>query len=176
MSDYYKILGVPVNATEEQIKRAYRVKAKQYHPDVSQSSGSNIRFQLLSEAYQTLVHRDKRRRYDVKLKYGVDTRIRQRKREHYKRYGTSYTKRPGTSFHYSVFRSKKIQKKDKKTIFIENTLFSVMMVIGAFALFFSISDLLAGTWDSIKKGIQGLVFCLIYLVLLIYGWLLYKKG
>ena len=176
MSDYYKILGIPVNATEEQIKSAYRKKAKQFHPDVSQSRGSNIRFQLLSEAYRTLIHRDKRRKYDVKLKYGIETRSRHREREHYKRYGTSTGQKPGTSYHYSFFRSKKKLKKDKKTIFFDNTLFGFMLMIGAYALLYSISELLSGNWDSVENGIQGLIFSVSYLILLVYGWILYKKG
>ena len=110
MNNYYKILGVPVNATEEQIKKAYREKAKQFHPDVSQARDPNIRFQLLGEAYQTLIHKDKRRRYDIKLKYGIETRIRHRDREHYKRYGTSNRPRPGTSYHYNFFKSKRDRK------------------------------------------------------------------
>ena len=175
MNDYYKILGVPVNATGEQIKRAYREKAKQFHPDVSRAPVSNTRFQLLSEAYQTLIHRDKRRRYDIKLKYGIETRIQDRNREHYKRYGTSNRQGPGTSYHYSFFRSKKKLKQDKKTIFFDNTLFGAMLVIGVFALYSSIFYLLSDNWDSVENGIRRLLFSVTYLTLLIYGWWLYRK-
>src|SRR3972149_6077767 len=107
MNNYYKILGVHINASEEQIKRAYREKAKLYHPDVSQSPDSNIRFQLLGEAYQTLIHPDRRRKYDLKLKYGNQTGNQLRDREFYKRYGTSNSVKFGTSYHYNFFRSKK---------------------------------------------------------------------
>lgn len=173
MNNYYKILGVPVNATEEQIKRAYRERAKLLHPDVSRARGSNIRFQLLGEAYQTLIHKDKRRRYDIKFKYGIDTRIRDR--EHYKRYGTSGRQRPGTSYHYNFFRSKRKLKQDKKTIYFDNILFGIMIVIGVFAFLYSISELLVGNWNSVDNGIHGLIFSVSYLFILVYGWVLYKK-
>jgi len=174
MNDYYKILGVPVNATEEQIKMAYREKAKKFHPDVSQVRGSNIRFQLLGEAYQTLIHKDKRIRYDIKLKYGIETRIQDR--EHYKRYGTSGRQRPGTSYHYNFFKSKKKLKQDKRIIFFDNALFSIILMIGVFILLYSISELLSGNWDSVENGIHGLLFSVSYLILLVYGWMLYKKN
>ena len=173
MNNYYNILGVPVNATEEQIKRAYRDKAKRFHPDVSQVRGSNIRFQLLGEAYQTLIHKDKRKRYDIKLKYGIETRIQDR--EHYKRYGTSGRQRPGTSYHYNFFRSKRKLQQEKKTIVLDNILFSIMLIIGAYAFIYSISELIAGNWDSMDNGIHGLIFSVSYLFILVYGWVLYKK-
>ena len=141
MNNYYKILGVPVSATKEQIKRAYREKAKQYHPDVSQVRGSNIRFQLLGEAYQTLIHKDKREKYDIKLKYGIETKIKDRDREHYKRYGTS-SKRPGTSFHYTFFKSKRKQKQDKKSIIFDNALFGIMMLVGGLSFFIQFQNFL----------------------------------
>lgn len=175
MNNYYKILGVPVNATEEHIKRAYREKAKQFHPDVSHVRGSNIRFQLLGEAYQTLIHKDKRRRYDIKLKYGIETRIQDRDKEHYKRYGTSGRQRPGTSYHYNFFRSKRKLKKDKKTIILDNALFSIMVIIGAFAFLYSISEILSGGFASVENGIHVLIFSVSFLIILIYGWILYKK-
>lgn len=176
MNNYYKILGVPVNATEEHIKRAYREKAKQFHPDVSQARGSNIRFQLLGEAYQTLIHKEKRRRYNLKLKYGIETRIQHRDREHYKRYGTSDKQRPGTSYHYNFFKSKKKRKQDKKIIYLDNILFGIMLMIGAFALLYSISELLSDSWASVENGTHVLIFSLSYSILLVYGWVLYKKN
>ncbi len=190
MNNYYKILGVNIDASEEQIKRAYREKAKLSHPDVSKSGNSNVRFQLLGEAYQTLIHPDRRRKYDLKLKYGNQTRRdaingvstsfnktgnELRDREIYKRYGTSNSGKFGTSYHYNFFRSKKRREGDKKFVIFENILFSTMLIIGAFALFFSFSDLLSGSIDKVETGFQGLAFSMIYLFLLIYVWILYKK-
>jgi len=60
--DYYHILGVQKNATEEEIKKAYRKLAHQYHPD--KTGGSADKFKEISEAYQILADKEKRSRYD----------------------------------------------------------------------------------------------------------------
>jgi len=60
--DYYKILGVTKTATEEDIKKAYRKLAHQYHPD--KPSGNESKFKEVNEAYQILSNREKRAQYD----------------------------------------------------------------------------------------------------------------
>lgn len=62
--DYYEILGVDRNATEAQIKKAYRKLARKYHPDVSDSSDAEIRFKEAGEAYEVLKDPEKRAAYD----------------------------------------------------------------------------------------------------------------
>lgn len=62
MKDYYKILGVSRDASEEEIKKAYRRLAHQYHPD--KSGGDEAKFKEINEAYQVLSDREKRARYD----------------------------------------------------------------------------------------------------------------
>ena len=59
--DYYKVLGVPRNATKEDIKKAYRKLAHQYHPD---KGGDEALFKEVSEAYQVLSNDQKRAQYD----------------------------------------------------------------------------------------------------------------
>ncbi len=65
--DYYKILEVPKEADEEQIKQAYRRKAKKYHPDLNPGDlKAEARFKDIVEAYEVLGDADKRREYDLK--------------------------------------------------------------------------------------------------------------
>jgi hypothetical protein len=63
-TDYYALLGVTPSATPAEIKSAYRKLAKQYHPDVNNSSDAAERFREITEAYDTLIDPDRRRRYD----------------------------------------------------------------------------------------------------------------
>ncbi len=52
--DYYKIMGVQRNASQDEIKHAYRRLARKYHPDVSSEPDAERRFKELSEAYESL--------------------------------------------------------------------------------------------------------------------------
>ncbi|MEM4412745.1 MAG: DnaJ domain-containing protein [Candidatus Caldarchaeum sp.] len=69
--DYYEILGVPRNATKEEIKRAYRKLALQYHPDRNKSPDAEEKFKEISEAYAVLVDDEKRKLYDMYGRAGV---------------------------------------------------------------------------------------------------------
>jgi curved DNA-binding protein len=62
--DYYEVLGVPRDASGEDIRRAYRKLARQYHPDVNKDPGAEDRFKEVSEAYEVLRDDEKRERYD----------------------------------------------------------------------------------------------------------------
>lgn len=63
MKDYYKILGVDRNASQDEIKKAYRRLAHKYHPDKSHG-GDEAKFKEINEAYQVLGDENKRRQYD----------------------------------------------------------------------------------------------------------------
>ncbi|MDE7272172.1 MAG: DnaJ domain-containing protein [Lachnospiraceae bacterium] len=66
MKDYYKILGVERQASEEQIKKAYRKLAKQYHPDVvKDDKKKQERMYEIQEAYECLGNAEHRKKYDT---------------------------------------------------------------------------------------------------------------
>lgn len=69
MTDYYEILGVGKNAEKDEIKGAFRKKARQYHPDVNKAHDAEEKFKELGKAYETLMDDEKRSLYD---RYGED--------------------------------------------------------------------------------------------------------
>ncbi len=63
--DYYKILGVSRDAKTDDIRKAYRKLAKQYHPDVNKDAGAEEKYKEINEAYEVLKDPDKRQKYDT---------------------------------------------------------------------------------------------------------------
>lgn len=71
--DYYEVLGIDKNATEQEIKKAFRQSAKKYHPDLNpDNKEAEQKFKEINEAYEVLSDSDKRARYDRFGHAGVD--------------------------------------------------------------------------------------------------------
>ena len=70
--DYYDVLGVPRDASDEEVKRAFRRLAQRHHPDVDTTDGAEQRFKELNEAYRVLSDRQRRTAYDMFGHAGVE--------------------------------------------------------------------------------------------------------
>jgi curved DNA-binding protein len=71
--DYYKILGVSVDADAQEIKTAYRKLARKYHPDLNASDGAAEKFKEIAEAYEVLKDPRKKAKFDDLRKYGSES-------------------------------------------------------------------------------------------------------
>jgi len=67
MENYYKVLGISSAATSDEIRRAYRILARRYHPDVNPGKTSEDRFKKIAAAYQILGDHHKRQQYDLEI-------------------------------------------------------------------------------------------------------------
>jgi len=172
--DYYQILGVSKDASASEIKKAYRKYAKIYHPDISSKKDAKIIFQLINEAYQTLINPRSRRIYDFRS---------QKRAEAYKRYGASKKNVQYDSNQKEyTYAQDSYSNKSRETPFepfindklIDQILFYSMILIGSVAFIFGIFDLIYKP----RKGFDnfsGLLFGISFLIILIYGWRLKSR-
>ena len=106
--DYYKILELDRNATEDDIKKAYRKLARKHHPDLNPNAGAaKLKFQQINEANQVLSDPEKRKKYDM---HGKDwkhaaefEKAGQQQRTSGSRRGESYSEHDFSDFFESMF-------------------------------------------------------------------------
>ncbi len=93
--DFYKILGVPKDATQEQIKKAYRKLARKWHPDVNPGNkDAEQTFKEISSAYDCLGHEEKRKLYDEFGEDGLRAGFDSEKAREYAKWGSFQQERP----------------------------------------------------------------------------------
>ncbi len=68
--DFYKVLGVSKDASDDDIKKAYRKLARKYHPDVNKTKEAEEKFKDISEAYDVLSKKEDRQKYDA-IRHGL---------------------------------------------------------------------------------------------------------
>lgn len=86
MQDHYAVLGLASDASGEEIKRAYRRKALQYHPDRNAAAEATDRFRAVQEAYETLSDGSRRQAYDENRRRNLLERPLETAREIWKNY------------------------------------------------------------------------------------------
>ncbi len=170
MYDFYKILDIPRDASMEDIKRAYRNKAKELHPDVNNSPKANEVFAVVNEAYATLLDDKKRYMHDLKLNYADTTKANAERKKQY--YGSSVknnTHSNPTNFHYdwNSFNKAAYQEKDddyyfKRSPWLYNLFFISGMFLGFVIAIVSISGTFKNFWPKPFILISVLGFILIY--------------
>lgn len=71
MENYYAILGVAPNATDDEIKKVYRSLAMRYHPDRNQAPGAEARFKAVGKAYEVLSDPVRRAEYNQSINHRI---------------------------------------------------------------------------------------------------------
>lgn len=140
--DYYKILDISISATQEEIKKAYRLKAKIYHPDVNSSANANQLFALINEAYEVLTDENKRFRFDLKYKYRNGTGHKSQTED-----STGYNaKKRNQDFHYDWNSYNKARYRAKDMRESHPVLFHLLFLFGMFVGFLLTILSIAGTY------------------------------
>ena len=168
--DFYKILDIPRDSSAEEIKRAYRSKAKEVHPDVNNSPKAHEVFMVVNEAYETLSDNKKRRLHDIQLDYvGKEKAKAERKKQYY---GSSvkndtYTNPSNLHYDWNNVNAGGYKEKDddyyfKQSPVIYNLLFIVGMFLGFVIAIVTIVGTFNNFWPKPFILISGLGFILIY--------------
>lgn len=166
MADYYQILGVSQDASPKGIKKAFRCKAKELHPDVN-SGRSSAEFLRLNEAYQVLSDDDKRRMYDLRLRNGIVSQ-----RVYYRPAASAQRQ---AAYYYAARRPK--EKEEPPSTFervLDHILFLSLFLVGLFAIGYGIFRL----WQEPIEGVNpvnGIVLGVVLTALLLAGWVKWTK-
>jgi len=172
--DYYKILDIPRTASLDDIKKAYRLKAKLVHPDVNNSPKANEVFAIVSEAYDVLCDDQKRYMHDIKLNYIDSEKINAERKRQY--YGSSvkndsFSNPANANFDYnwnsfSQYANKEKTDADyyKQAPFLYNLFFASGMFIGFIIIIVSIYGTLKNYWP------------LPFILISISGFILVREG
>lgn len=127
MPDYYKILGLPSDPTLDQIKKAYRKLARQFHPDINPAPDAKDHFILITEAYDFLISNHQRIKVDEKAFDQAMEDWRLYRQDRSRKRANAYAR---TSF--SKFKNTKIYKTTRifdKTTIIFSFIISIMVLV-----------------------------------------------
>jgi curved DNA-binding protein CbpA len=152
--DYYKILDITRTANIDDIKKAYRNKAKIFHPDVNHSPKANEIFIVINEAYEILSDDRKRYLYDLKLNYVDITKIElERKKRYAKKYSRpeateqpNYTKDRNNS--KNTYKFKTEQDYYNQSPLIYNMFFVSGMLAGFLILIVCVTGTIREYWPA----------------------------
>jgi curved DNA-binding protein CbpA len=165
---YYQILGVSQNAEVVEIRKAFRIKAKQCHPDVNDSPHARGEFQRINEAYQVLQDEEKRRQYDLRLINGFPVQT-----VHYRPGKVRYRAKGDKYAHYRT-KSAAEKKFDVLNKIIDIVLFAVVFSLGSFSFLYGMYRLYIKRDENIDP-FPGIIMGAFFIGILIIIWFNRKK-
>ncbi len=171
--NYYDILGVDKHADEARIKRAFRMRAKQLHPDVNRGARAKKDFQLVNEAYQVLSDDNKRRVYDMRLARGTHGQ-----RVYYRPGGAaaqrSHAYAAYRTYAYRYRQSANQGKPAWVVRVVDQVLFLFMLLAGLTALFYGLYRALVEPDEEFNPYL-AITFGVFFTVLFLVGWHVKQK-
>ncbi|MEO6303582.1 MAG: DnaJ domain-containing protein [Bacteroidia bacterium] len=154
----YKILEIARTATTEDVKRAYRSKAKVMHPDVNNSPKANELFLIINEAYEVLIDANKRYLHDLRLDYIDKSKAESLYKKQY--YSSSIKKENTNSTEFnSVWKEKDENDYYKKSPLMYNLFFASGMFVGFLIIFVVFVGIYKNVWPfwTVIIAIPGIV-------------------
>lgn len=155
IKDYYDILGIPCNSGIDEIKKAYRKKAHQYHPDINHSPGAKDKFISVTEAYEFLVS------YSDKL--ASDERAYQQAMEDWRKYRQDRSRMRASSYAHASYSSFRKTKLYKTTRIFDGTRIIYSLVISVLVIAYSIYGYiyrLHHPWNDEKPSVLAFILLL----------------
>jgi hypothetical protein len=158
LTDYYEILGIPIDSSVDDIKKAYRNKARQYHPDINPSPDAKDMFIIVTEAYEFLLT------YNDKIKH--DEQAYNQAMEDWRKYRQFRSRKRATGYARTSYATFKNTRFYKTTRILDGTTIIFTFVVAIMVLVFTV----IGYTYRLKHPIPGLekpsVFAFIMLLLL----------
>jgi hypothetical protein len=158
LTDYYEILGLHVNPTVEEIKKAYRKKARLYHPDINHAPDAKDKFISATEAYEFLIA------YHEKIK--SDDQSYQQAMEDWRKYRQYRSRKRATAYARAPYVTFKNTKFYKTTRIFDGTAIIFSFIVSIMVLIYTVY----GYFFRLKNPIPGLgkpsVFAFIMLLFL----------
>jgi hypothetical protein len=158
ITDYYEILGLPANPSIDEIKKAYRKKARLYHPDINPAPDAKDHFITITEAYEFLMS------YNEKIK--SDDKLYQQAMEDWRKYRQDRSRKRATVYARSSYGTFKNTKFYKTTRIFDGTTIVFSFAVSVLVLIYTIY----GYNFRLKHPIPGLekpsVFAFVMLLIL----------
>ncbi len=177
IKNYYDILGVLSDATSDEIRKAYREKAKLIHPDITGNNNDRIAFQILNEAYHVLIDEDRRRGYDFLYKLSKYEEEKNYE-DYYKKYGISsknayYYSAEKQPSHINTNIKNRRHNRYIKTM-LDTYAFYFFLTLGITGIVLGTIDLFTKLWNE-NHAYGGILFGVTFTTFLIIGWKILNK-
>lgn len=170
ISDYYQVLGLSKDASVEEIKKAYRQKARLYHPDINSSADAKDMFIIITEAYDFLLTNHKRRLTDDEEYLKAMDEWRKYRQDRSRRQAGRYAQTSFTNFKKTQFY-KTTRILDCSTIIFSLTISVLVIVYTIFGYIYRLNHPLPGlenpsVFTLIMLLALGIIFLIVSLVYL----------